>query len=57
MIVMVRRCGRLGNAGSDARGEDGHITRVRCVLVRHKAANWGGLGRWRKPPAWDSMAS
>jgi hypothetical protein len=30
------------------RGEDGRISRVRYVLPRHKAANWGGPGRGRK---------
>ena len=30
------------------RGADGHITRVRYVLPRHKAANWVGPGRPRK---------
>ena len=30
------------------RGEDGRIARVRCVLPRHKAANWVGPGRGRK---------
>jgi hypothetical protein len=30
------------------RGEDGRISRVRYVLPRHRAANWGGPGRGRK---------
>ena len=31
------------------RGEDSRIARVRYVLPRHKAANWVGPGRGRKP--------
>jgi hypothetical protein len=46
-ILGGRNQGRTGDATrkSDA---DGRITRIRCVMPRHKAANWVGPGRKRK---------
>ena len=48
---MLRYCARPPFALerlSVTRGPDGRITRIRYVLPRHKAANWGGPGHGRQ---------
>jgi hypothetical protein len=48
---LLRYCARPPLAlerRSVRRGADGRITKVRCILPRHKAANWVGLGRGQK---------